>query len=126
MNDNVQEADDRYRSLLESQLAMNKVTWVRMQELGVTDSTELVLEFAYYATQEIEARALERVLNAETDYAVEVGQLEDDVVWVVQGSTQPTTLTLEKLDQWVEWMVTVGLHNGCEFDGWGAPVGETR
>ena len=42
--------------------------------------------------------------------------------WTVQGSTQPTTISPEILDQWVDWMVSAGFERGCEFDGWGAQV----
>ena len=41
--------------------------------------------------------------------------------WSVTGSTQPTAVSLDILNQWVGWMVVAGAENGgCEFDGWGA------
>jgi hypothetical protein len=41
--------------------------------------------------------------------------------WSVTGSTQPTVVSLDILNQWVGWMVGAGAENGgCEFDGWGA------
>ena len=39
------------------------------------------------------------------------------------GATQPTTVTLETLDAWVEWMIAAGAAEGpCAFDGWTAEV----
>ncbi len=41
----------------------------------------------------------------------------------VTGSTLPTTVSPEILDQWFEWMVLAGYENrGCKFDGWGTEV----
>ena len=40
--------------------------------------------------------------------------------WEVTGTTQPTKVSLEILDEWVAWMVAAGFeHGGCRFDGWG-------
>ena len=41
----------------------------------------------------------------------------------VTGTTQPTAVDLETLNEWVTWMVLAGHENGnCKFDGWGAAV----
>ena len=41
----------------------------------------------------------------------------------VRGSTQRTTISLDILDQWVEWMVAAGAEHGrCLFDGWGVQI----
>ena len=39
--------DNRYRAALAAQLTKNRATWSRLQELGVTSSTELRLDFWY-------------------------------------------------------------------------------
>ncbi len=100
---------------------MNRATWTRLQELGVTEPTELTLDFFYLAQNEAKARALEQTLAKETDYSITVGT-EDGGGWIVDGSTRPTAVTLEILDQWVDWMITAGLHHDCDFDGWGSEV----
>jgi len=113
--------DERYRSLLSSHLTWNEQTWGRLQELGVTEATELELDFFYIAPSESEARALEQVLAEETDYRILVSA-GDSGSWSVSGSTMPTAVSQEILDQWVKWMITAGLHQDCDFDGWGAQV----
>ena len=114
---------DRYRDLLGKQLAMNQETWHRLQQHGVTPATSLRLDFTYRAPDQQSAAALKELLCGETDYAVEVkssGLLRKE--WSVHGTTQPTTISPEILDQWVDWMVSAGFERGCEFDGWGAQV----
>jgi hypothetical protein len=112
---------------LSSQLAMNRQSWRALQENGVTDETELRLDFFYVAPGEQEANALASYLQAETDYDVSVGSSAGGLLrkksWTVNGATQKTQVSLDILDAWVEWMVAAGIENGqCEFDGWGAEV----
>lgn len=111
--------------VLQQQLAMNPKTWAALQDIGVDESSEVKLEFFYVAPGQAEAETLGRFLRAETDYDVDVHSMKSGLFskksWSVTGWTQPTRLSLEVLDQWVEWMVTAGAeHGGCEFDGWGA------
>lgn len=80
--------------------------------------------FFYDAPGQAGAEALGEFLRRETDYDVDAPGIEEGVGseerWSVTGSTQPTVVSLEVLDQWVGWMVAAGAENGgCEFDGWG-------
>lgn len=113
--------DERYKAAVATQLTFNQATWNRLQELGVTTSTELELDFFYVAPSETEARALEQVLIRETDYKLTV-EAGDGMSWTVAGTTQPNAVSLEILNQWVIWMITAGLHEDREFDGWGTSV----
>ena len=116
--------DDRYRRLLAKQLVMNEQTWSTLVTRGVNESTELRLDFAYAAPDRSSAESLESVLKEQTDYDVRI-QSSGNLLrktWAVVGSTRPTQVSHEILDQWVDWMVTAGLHQNCEFDGWGTQV----
>jgi hypothetical protein len=106
-------ADD----VLAHQLAMNQQTWAELQRHGVTEETEVRLDFAYEAPDTQSAQTLASFLRDETDYDVHT---EDDGVI---GSTQGTTISQTILDEWVTWMVLAGHENGrCKFDGWGTAV----
>ena len=62
-----------------------------------------------------DAERLATFLRDQTDY--DVRATSDSV----SGTTQPTTVDLDVLNQWVGWMVAAGAeYGGCEFDGWGA------
>jgi hypothetical protein len=116
--------DDRYRRLLAKQLVMNEGTWAALQAHGVTEVTLLCLDFAFVAPSRANAEALQRVLVDQTEYAVEVKSAGGlwSKRWSVTGSTKLTTISADILDQWVTWMVTAGIHENCDFDGWGAAV----
>ena len=119
-----EDRDAQYRRVLAHQLAMNEQAWSALQAHGATPATPLRLEFAYRAPDERSAEGLRALLAEQTDYDVEV-QSEGGLLrkrWSVVGSTQPTTASREVLDRWVDWMVTAGLEQGCEFDGWGTEV----
>ena len=119
-----EDLDSRYRRLLAKQLVMNEETWRTLQRSGVSEATQLRLDFAYVAPDRASAEALKGVLDEQTDYEVSV-QSSGALLrknWSVVGSTRQTTVSAQVLDQWVDWMVTAGLHQNCEFDGWGTQI----
>ena len=112
-----------YEQLLELQLHKNRELWAGLQERGA--GSELRLGFIYAAPGEPEARKLVGFLRAETDYEVDARSRGDDGedAWFVIGTTQPTPVTLELLDDWTEWMIAAGAAEGpCAFDGWAAQL----
>jgi hypothetical protein len=115
------------REVLAQQLAMNRQSWLALQEHGMTEESELRLDFFYVSPSEQQANALRAFIQDETDYDVRVGSNGGGLLkkknWLVTGSTQPTQASQDILDQWVRWMVAAGFEHGCEFDGWGAEAG---
>ena len=114
-----------FENLLSQQLMMNQQTWAALQKHGANEQTELRLDFSYNAPTREAAETLQRFLQVETDYDVRV---ESDgsflrKSWRVEGTTQPTTVSPQILDEWVTWMVLAGKEKGeCDFDGWGTSV----
>jgi hypothetical protein len=114
-----------YDRLLELQLRKNLEIWTQLERHGIAADSELRLGFVYVAPGEAQARSLVGFLERETDYDVDARAREDesDPEWVVIGMTQPTPLTRERLDDWVEWMIAAGAAEGpCAFDGWAAQM----
>src|SRR5215217_5784686 len=106
-------SDERewYERLLDLQLEANPLIWRQMQDLGVDEQTQMRLAFIFLAPGEAEGRRLVEFLRTETDYDVELREKtarRPAREWLVLGATQPTTLSLETLDAWVEWMVAAG------------------
>lgn len=117
-----------FRAVLSNQLGMNPQTWKLLTDRGVTHETALRLDFAYAAPGEKEATQLSVFLQRKTDYTVRTtsakkGGALSRKSWSVVGTTNPTALSLNLLNEWVRWMVLAGHENGqCEFDGWGAQL----
>ena len=116
--------NERYRRLLAKQLAMNEQTWRALLGHGITSDSDVRLDFAFRAPNETAALGLKELLQDQTDYSVTVqsGGSLSRPQWTVAGSTQPTSISPEILDQWVDWMVAAGLERDCEFDGWGTEI----
>jgi hypothetical protein len=118
-----------YEQLLEHQLERNREVWTELRDNGVEDGSELRLGFLYVAPGVAEADQLVAFLHEETDYEVRSCERPGDVDvdaepdWVVIGTTQPTPVSLELLDDWCEWMIAAGAAEGpCAFDGWAAQL----
>ena len=115
---------DRYDEILAKQLVMNRETWASLQKHGVTQESQLQLDFSYNASSRAAAEALAALIRDQTDYEVTsaTGGSIFRRTWRVEGSTRKTQISLEILTQWVTWMVTAGRECKCDFDGWGALV----
>jgi hypothetical protein len=112
-----------YEQLLALQLARNRDVWAELREHDVEDDALLRLGFLFLAPGKPEAKAVVAFLRAETDYEVRARARPEDGAWVVIGTTQPTPVSLARLDDWVEWMIAAGAAEGpCAFDGWAAQL----
>jgi hypothetical protein len=117
-----------YDELLDRQLERNREIWADLREQGVGDDDELRLGFIFVAPGVAEADQLVAFLSEETDYEMSArlrpGDDDDtDPDWIVIGTTQPTPVTLELVDDWCEWMIAAGAAEGpCAFDGWAAQL----
>jgi Regulator of ribonuclease activity B len=111
---------------LSHQLEMNRVTWAELQKNGVTEETELRLDFLFVAPGQHQAEALAQTIRSRTEYDVEASSSKQGLLgherWTVTGRTQPTAVSLEMLDEWVTRMVEWGSAHTCDFDGWGAAL----
>lgn len=94
-----EDLDSRYRRILAKQLVMNEQTWRTLQGHGVTEATELRLDFAYAAPDRANAESLKALLEEQTDYDVVVqsagGLLRK--TWTVTGTTQKWSRNSEQV-----------------------------
>jgi hypothetical protein len=116
--------DAHFEQILATQLAMNRQTWAVLQQHGVTEQGQLRLDFSYNAPSKDAAESLVALIQDQTDYDVRAESSGSFLrrKWRVEGTTQPTAISPEILDQWVTWMVAAGKERVCDFDGWGTPV----
>ena len=83
----------------------------------MAEGAKLRLEFVYETGGEVGDQQLAEYLRREKSYDVVVEGAG------VSGSTAPTPVGPQALDEWVAWMVIAGHDNGgCAFDGWTATV----
>jgi hypothetical protein len=122
-----EQSDERFQRLLAQQLEMNPRTWSALEQRGVGARTLLVIEFSFTAPGRRAARELVKVLGERTNFSAQVVAEGPRLRrhWRVVGHTQPSTASVEMLNDWVTFMVTLGAqHGACRFDGWGVSVPE--
>lgn len=120
---------DPFRQLLDRQLEMNPRTWAALEQRGVSSETLLVIDFYFTAPSKDAAKYLMRIIRQRTSFACEVRPEGPRLkrTWRVFGQTKPSTASIEMLNDWVTFMVTIGAKNGeCRFDGWGVKVPEAQ
>jgi hypothetical protein len=113
---------------LDKQVGMIPQLWWALHDYDETDNRPLIMTFKFIfdAPSEVGAAALVDHLRKETDYAIEAHSLKKGMLskrsWMVRGTTEPITVTLDSLKEWVAWMVTAGASHGqCKF-GWNAEI----
>jgi hypothetical protein len=117
-----------YDDLLDHHLERNREIWAGLTEHGIGADSVLRLGFVFIAPGVAEADQLVAFLSEETDYDAKSRERPGDEAgeepeWVVIGTTQPTPVSLELLDDWCEWMIAAGAAEGpCAFDGWAAQL----
>lgn len=112
-------SDSAYRENLAKQTTMSPMTLEQLRKYGVTDETNLKLEFFFYTDDEAKASGLAKVL-AERSYSVEHGQsTSDDDRLIVTGWTTRMSMDESTVVQWTREMCELGFEHDCEFDGWG-------
>ena len=109
-----------YEENLEDQLKMLDITWEAFKEHGVTEDTEIILEFSYIAPNKEQAKSLSDSIEDYDSSIRSEGLLKKKLF--VEGQTHPTNVSKEILIQWIDFMVALGWDHGCEFDGFGASM----
>lgn len=114
-------SEKEYQELQTKQAEMTVQTWQQLQSHGITEETELILDFMYYSPQKEDAEKLKQFLE---NYEISIQKEENGELWVVEGKTSPTAVSEAILLQWVDYMVAAGWDYNCYFDGWGTEIPE--
>jgi hypothetical protein len=93
---------EKHRKVLAKQLAMNRQTWLKLQELGVSEGSELDLDIFCLCPNEQRANELAASLKQKTDYKVDAhptsGRLPWSKTWSVTGTKTGSKVSPEILD----------------------------
>jgi hypothetical protein len=101
------------------QTVMAPQTMVQLRKYGVTDETELKLEFFFYTNTEAKASELADILTKK-GYSVErKPAARDKSLQVITGWTGKMKMTDAVVIAWTREMCELGYASDCEFDGWG-------
>ena len=101
------------------QLAMTPQTVTQLREYGVTDDSQLKLEYFFYTNTKEKAEALAQKL-ADMGYTGSYDHsASDKKQFVVTGWTSHMKMDDQTVLDWTSRMCNIGQAHDCEFDGWG-------
>lgn len=109
-----------YEDNMKHQLIMLDTKWGALKANGVTDETEMILEFTYLAPNKKSANVLKNALDIYDSSVRAEGWLK--IKWYVDGKSYPTPVSSDDLSQWLSFMVSLGWEHDCEFEGFDASI----
>jgi hypothetical protein len=98
---------------------MTPLTMTQLRKFGVTDASQLKLEYFFYTNTQEKAAALAQAL-ADMQYAGGHDRSATDKrQFVINGWTSKISMGDQAVLDWTAQMVDLGQQHDCEFDGWG-------
>lgn len=112
--------EKQYNDNVSRQKKMNAQTIEQLNKYGVTDSSELKLEFFFYTNEQDKASNLAIELK-KLNYEIEKADTAagDKKQWVVSGWSTKMKTDLTTVTKWTTEMCKLGFDHDCDFDGWG-------
>ena len=101
------------------QTVMAPQTMGQLRKYGVTDETELKLEFFFYTNTEAKASELAEVLKKKGYSVEQKPAARDKALQVITGWTGKMKMTDGIVIAWTREMCELGYASDCLFDGWG-------
>jgi len=117
-------SESTHEDNMEVQLAKTPQILEELYKTGVTEKSELKLEYLFYTNAEDNAKRLMDSLK-NIGYTPEHRLAPDsETTWLVTGLSHPVKMTKDKTYQWIGDMCILGFKEDCQFDGWTAKTGE--
>jgi len=101
------------------QTVMAPQTMAQLRKYGVSDETELKLEFFFYTNTEAKAVQLADDLKKKGYSVEQQPAAHDKALRVITGWTGKMKMTDAIVIAWTREMCELGYAADCEFDGWG-------
>lgn len=112
-------SETQFKENLVRQTTMTPQTLAQLYEYGVSEDSELKLEYFFYTNSEDKAASLHEAL-VNLGYSGKYGQsASDESIYIVTGWTLPINMRRDSTVGWTESMCRLGFEHDAEFDGWG-------
>ena len=113
------QSEAQFKENLVRQVSMTSQTLALLYEYGVSEKSELKLEYFFYTNSEAKAKSLHEALVSK-GYSGKYSQsVSDDSIYVVTGWTAPIRMDKDSAVKWTAAMCKLGFDHDAEFDGWG-------
>lgn len=119
VEDSIFVSEGDYQENRTKQVSMAPLTMKQLRGYGVTDESNLKLEYFFYTNTKQKAESLANELadrGYEGSHDVSAG---DSTQFVITGWTVPMFMSDEAVVGWTKEMCDLSYKFDCEFDGWG-------
>ena len=113
------QTEDAYTQNRARQLTMTPQTVAQLRKLGVTNESQLKLEYFFYTNTKQKAVALAQALSDLGYTGSYDHSASDKKQFIVTGWTLPMKMDDQTVIDWTGRMCDAGHSHDCEFDGWG-------
>ncbi len=113
------QSEDAFRKNRAKQIAMAPETVAVLRTHGVTNDTNLKLEFFFYTDTNEKAAGLAKKLAALGYETHQKPSAHDPKQFLITGWTTKLKMSEESVVKWTAQMCDLGRENDCDFDGWG-------
>lgn len=112
-------SENEYAKNRISQVTMTPQTVAQLRTYGVTDASQLKLEFFFYTNTKEKAESLSQKLtklgyDSRNDHSA-----SNKKEFVITGWTSRIKMDEKSVIDWSSRMCDLGHEHDCEFDGWG-------
>ncbi len=113
------QTEEAYTQNRARQLAMTPQTVAQLRKYGVTDESQLKLEYFFYTNTKEKSAALAENLTGMGYSSSYDHSASDKKQFVVTGWTSRMKMDDQTVLDWTGRMCDAGHEHDCEFDGWG-------
>jgi len=113
------QTEEAYAENRARQLAMTPQTIGQLRKYGLTEDSQLKLEYFFYTNTKEKAAALAQELASMGYAGTSDRSASDKKQFVVTGWTSRMRMDDQTALDWAGRMCEVGHKHDCEFDGWG-------
>jgi hypothetical protein len=118
--------EKQFQEIISKQTAMAPQTLDVLRSHGVTEKTELQLEFFFYTDKQTKAVSLHQALEG-LNYKVTTDRsAAGDGQLAIIGWTVKMPMDEQTVVSWTARMCELGFEHDCEFDGWGTYPGQSE
>jgi hypothetical protein len=118
-SDNRFQSEAAYAENRTLQLTMTPKTVAQLRKYGVTDTSQLKLEYFFYTNTKEKAAALAQKLTDMGYSGTYNHSASDKKQFIIRGWTSPMKMDDKTVLDWTARMCDAGHEHDCEFDGWG-------
>jgi len=117
-------SEDQFKTDLDGLKEANLLKLEQLRKYGVTDESDLRMDFYFVTNDSIKAQKLANELEVQNHHSNRVhSSANDKRLWVTSANSSRVKMDIESLTKWTDTLSRLGYRYDCQFQGWN-PVTE--